>query len=165
MKAFSKVIIGFSFITLAFATMAGHHGDGHQMKSSNTIVDVAKGAGSFSTLLAALDATKLDKVLKGDGPFTVFAPTDEAFEALPAGTLENLLANPDKLAAILKYHVVAGKATASDVVNLTSVDTVQGDSLAIDTRDGVKVGSANVVTTDVMADNGVIHVIDAVLIP
>ena len=130
-----------------------------------TIVDVAKGAGSFKTLIAALQATDLDSVLSGDGPFTVFAPTDEAFAALPEGTLDSLLANPDQLAAILTLHVAAGKALAKDVVGLSGVDTVQGERLAISTENGVTVGGASVIATDIAASNGVIHVIDRVILP
>lgn len=130
-----------------------------------TIVDVAQGAGTFNTLVAALQATDLDAVLSGDGPFTVFAPTDEAFAALPKGTLDSLLANPDQLAAILTLHVAAGKVLAEDVVGLSGVDTVQGERLAISTKDGVTVGGANVIATDIEASNGVIHVIDRVLLP
>jgi len=129
------------------------------------IIEVAQGAGSFTTLLTAIDAAGLTATLQGEGPFTVFAPTDAAFAALPAGTVEGLLADKDALTAVLTYHVVAGKAVAADVVGMTSVTTLQGGSLPITTENGVKIGTANVVTTDVMASNGVIHVIDAVLVP
>jgi uncharacterized surface protein with fasciclin (FAS1) repeats len=129
------------------------------------IVDTAIGAGSFTTLVKAVQAAGLVDTLKGAGPFTVFAPTDDAFAKLPAGTLESLLADPKKLASILTYHVVAGKVTAADVVKLSTAKTVNGQSVAIDTKSGVKVGAANVVKTDIMTSNGVIHVIDTVLIP
>jgi len=129
------------------------------------IIEVAQGAGSFTTLLTAIDAAGLTATLQGEGPFTVFAPTDAAFAALPAGTVEGLLADKDALTAVLTNHVVAGKAVAADVVGMTSVTTLQGGSLPITTENGVKIGTANVVTTDVMASNGVIHVIDAVLVP
>lgn len=129
------------------------------------IVDTAIGAGSFNTLVKAVQAAGLVDTLKGAGPFTVFAPTDEAFAKLPDGTLESLLADPKKLASILTYHVVAGKVTAADVVKLSTAKTVNGQSVSIDTKSGVKIGTANVVKTDIMTSNGVIHVIDTVLIP
>jgi uncharacterized surface protein with fasciclin (FAS1) repeats len=129
------------------------------------IVDTAVAAGSFGTLAKALTAAGLVDTLKGSGPFTVFAPTDAAFAKLPAGTLEALLADKEKLTKVLTYHVVSGKVTAADVAKLKSATTVQGGTLSIDTTSGVKVGAATVVTADVMASNGVIHVIDTVLIP
>jgi uncharacterized surface protein with fasciclin (FAS1) repeats len=132
------------------------------------IVDTAVGAGSFKTLVAAVQAAGLVDTLKGKGPFTVFAPTDEAFAKLPKGTLESLLKpeNKEKLAAILTYHVVAGKVLAKDVVKLSEAKTVQGSSVKILVSDGkVKVDGANVVTTDIETSNGVIHVIDAVILP
>jgi uncharacterized surface protein with fasciclin (FAS1) repeats len=129
------------------------------------IVDVAVGDGRFKTLCAAVTAADLVDTLKGAGPFTVFAPTDEAFAKLPPGTVESLLQDIPKLKTILLYHVVSGKHVAGDVVKLTEVNTVQGSALKIDASDGVKVGGAKVVIADVAADNGVIHVIDSVLIP
>jgi uncharacterized surface protein with fasciclin (FAS1) repeats len=129
------------------------------------IVQTAESAGSFSTLLAALDAADLVDTLKGTGPFTVFAPTDAAFEALPEGVLDDLLANKAALTEVLTYHVVAGKLMASDVVALSSVTTLQGGDLAIDTTDIVKIGGATIIQTDVECSNGVIHVIDTVLVP
>jgi uncharacterized surface protein with fasciclin (FAS1) repeats len=132
------------------------------------IVTVAAGAGQFNTLVAAVKAADLVETLQSPGPFTVFAPTDEAFAKLPAGTVDSLLLpeNKDKLTAILKYHVVAGEVLAADVVKLTSADTVEGQSVMISASDsGVRVNDANVIKTDVMASNGVIHVIDTVLIP
>jgi uncharacterized surface protein with fasciclin (FAS1) repeats len=131
------------------------------------IVDTAVAAGSFSTLVKAVQAAGLVDTLKGPGPFTVFAPTDEAFAKLPAGTLDAVLADKAKLTAILTYHVVPGKVMAKDVAALNgkTAQTVQGSGLAIDTAAGVKVGGANVVKTDIETTNGVIHVIDAVLIP
>ena len=130
------------------------------------IVDTAVEAGSFTTLVAADQAAGLVETLKGEGPFTVFAPTDEAFAALPEGTVEALLADIPALTDILLYHVVPGKVMAADVVNLTSAATVQGSDLAIVVEDGkVMINGANVVTTDIETSNGVIHVIDAVLIP
>jgi len=132
------------------------------------IVDTAVGAGSFKTLAAALKAADLIDTLKGKGPFTVFAPTDEAFAKLPAGTVESLLKpeNKEKLIAVLTYHVVPGKVMAADVVKLTDAKTVQGGKITIEVKDGkVKVDGANVVKTDIAASNGVIHVIDAVILP
>lgn len=132
------------------------------------IVDTAVGAGSFTTLVTALKAAGLVDTLKGEGPFTVFAPTDAAFAKLPAGTVEDLLKseNKEKLTAILTYHVVAGKVLAKDVVNLTSAKTVNGKELTINAgAEGVKVDNANVTKTDIETSNGVIHVIDTVVIP
>ena len=134
-------------------------------KSQPDIVDIAAGAESFSTLVAAVQAAGLVDVLKGDGPFTVFAPTDDAFAALPAGTLDSLLQDKEALTKILTYHVVPGKVMASDVVKLNSAKTVQGQSISIDTANGVKVDNANVVSADIEATNGVIHVIDSVILP
>ena len=131
------------------------------------IVATADGAGTFKTLLAAAKAAGLVETLQGKGPFTVFAPTDEAFAALPAGTLDGLLADPEALKKILLYHVVSGEVTADKVVGLTSADTVEGSPIAISVKDG-KVylnDAAQVVKTDIMASNGVIHVIDHVLLP
>ena len=129
------------------------------------IVDTAVSAGQFNTLAKALSEAGLVETLKGTGPFTVFAPTDEAFAKLPAGTLEALLKDKAKLTAVLTYHVVPGKVTAADVVKLTEATTVQGQSIKINTMGGVMVNDAHVVKTDVMASNGVIHVIDKVILP
>jgi uncharacterized surface protein with fasciclin (FAS1) repeats len=131
------------------------------------IVDTAIAAGSFSTLVKAVQAAGLVDTLKGPGPFTVFAPTDEAFAKLPAGTLDAVLADKAKLTAILTYHVVSGKVLAKDVAGLNgkAAKTVQGGELKIDTTAGVKVGGATVVKADIVTSNGVIHVIDSVLIP
>jgi len=132
------------------------------------IVDTAVAAGSFKTLVAAVQAAGLVDALKGDGPLTVFAPTDEAFAALPAGTVEELLKpeNKEKLVAVLTYHVVAGKVTAADVVKLESAKTLQGQEVKIAVVDGkVTINNATVVTADIMTSNGVIHVIDTVILP
>jgi len=131
------------------------------------IVATADGAGTFKTLLAAATAADLVDTLKGPGPFTVFAPTDAAFAALPAGTLDTLLADPAALKEILLYHVVSGKVTADQVVKLTSADSVEGSPIAIAVKDG-KVylnDAAQVTATDIMASNGIIHVIDQVILP
>jgi uncharacterized surface protein with fasciclin (FAS1) repeats len=132
------------------------------------IIDTAVAAGSFKTLAAAVTAAGLVPTLKGTGPFTVFAPTDDAFAKLPAGTVEALLADLPKLTAILTYHVVAGKVMASDVMTMDgkTTATVNGGLLSISTKDGVHLNSlSKVVTTDIECTNGVIHVIDTVLLP
>ncbi|MEH2062756.1 MAG: fasciclin domain-containing protein [Nostoc sp.] len=129
------------------------------------IVDTAANNGSFTTLVAAIQAAGLVDTLKGAGPFTVFAPTDEAFKKLPAGTVDALLKDPAKLKKILTYHVVSGKVLAADVVKLKTAKTVEGSDVKIDASNGVKINDATVATADVAADNGVIHVIDTVLIP
>ncbi len=129
------------------------------------IVDTAINAGSFNTLVTAITTAGLDTALKGSGPFTVFAPTDEAFSKLVSGTVESLLQDIPKLRQILEYHVVSGKVMAADVVKKDSMPTLEGSSLKIDASNGVKVNDATVVTPDVAADNGVIHAIDTVLIP
>lgn len=129
------------------------------------IVDTAVNAGSFGTLVAAVKAAGLVETLKGAGPFTLFAPSDEAFAKLPAGTVDSLLKDIPKLKQILTYHVVSGKVMASDVVKLKSATTVQGSDVKIYASQGVKVNNSNVTTPDVAADNGVIHIIDTVLIP
>lgn len=132
----------------------------------NDIVDTAVGAGTFTTLAAALGAAGLVETLKGPGPFTVFAPTDAAFAALPAGTVEGLLADPEKLKAVLTYHVVAGEVPSNEVVKLTAAATVNGQQVDIMVDGGkVMVNDATVTTPDVKASNGVIHVIDRVLLP
>ena len=128
------------------------------------IVDTAVAAGSFKTLATALTAAGLVDTLKGKGPFTVFAPTDEAFAKVPKADLDALLKDKAKLTAVLTYHVVAGKVMAADV-KAGKVKTVQGSELTVTTMSGVKVDNANVVKTDIVADNGVIHVIDSVVIP
>jgi uncharacterized surface protein with fasciclin (FAS1) repeats len=132
------------------------------------IVDTAVAAGSFKTLAKALAAADLVETLKSAGPFTVFAPTDEAFAKLPAGTLESLLEpeNKEKLRRVLTYHVVAGRVMAADVVKLQSAKAVSGDTIAVSAHGGVvRVDAAHVTKTDIMAANGVVHVIDAVILP
>lgn len=129
------------------------------------IVDTAVKAGSFNTLVAAVKAAGLVDTLKGTGPFTVFAPSDEAFAKLPAGAVDGLLKDIPKLKKILTYHVVSGKVMAADVMKLKSAKTVEGSEVKIDTANGVKINSSTVTTPDVAADNGVIHVIDTVLMP
>jgi uncharacterized surface protein with fasciclin (FAS1) repeats len=137
------------------------------MEEQFDIIDTALSAGNFSTLAAALGAAGLIETLKGDGPFTVFAPTDEAFSKIPAATLSELLQpeNKENLVTILTYHVVSGRVTADEVTNLESATSLQGQTLKISTKDGIKINDARVLTPDVQATNGVIHIIDAVLIP
>jgi uncharacterized surface protein with fasciclin (FAS1) repeats len=131
----------------------------------SNIVETATTAGSFKTLVAAVQAAGLGETLSGPGPFTVFAPTDEAFAKLPAGTVQGLLKNIPKLTQILTFHVVPGKLMAADVVKLTSAKTVQGQNLTIAAENGVTINGANVITPNIETDNGVIHVIDQVILP
>lgn len=142
--------------------VAGSHG------SKKDIVDTAVEAGSFTTLVTAIEAAGLVEALKADGPFTVFAPTDEAFSKLPAGTVENLLKpeNLEQLRSVLTYHVVPGKIMAEDVTKMSKGTTLQGESLSFEVRDGkVLVDGAEVTKADIATSNGVIHVIDAVVLP
>ncbi|MEJ2308417.1 MAG: fasciclin domain-containing protein [Gammaproteobacteria bacterium] len=167
MKALKNLFIPVSIafvlsLVLAQPTVAGSYKD----KSARAdIVDTAIQAGSFNTLIAAVKQAGLVDTLKGDGPFTVFAPTDEAFSKIPKEQLEALLNDKEALTAVLTYHVVPGKVMAADVVKLESAETVQGQSIAIDTSDGVKVDNASVVKSDIVTSNGVIHVIDTVILP
>lgn len=157
------LVNSFLFAAVIFATAAFSFSPEEATQSDDDIVQVAVNAGSFNTLAAALKAADLVETLQGEGPFTVFAPTDEAFAKLPAGTVENLLKpeNKDKLVAILTYHVVAGKVMAGDLLNATEAKTVNGAAAPI----GLRIGDANVIKADVRASNGVIHVIDTVLLP
>lgn len=159
-------VIGVFALAAATTSEAADHGKG--MAESNDIVDVAASAGEFKTLAAALDAAGLIDTLKGDGPFTVFAPTDAAFAKLPAGTVDMLLKpeNKAKLKGILTYHVVPGKVMAADVVTLKSAKTVNGADVMVTVNDmQVSIDNANVIKTDIAASNGVIHVIDTVMLP
>ena len=151
---------------LAFpGALAAQEAQGYEAPKGD-IVETAVAAGSFTTLARAIEAAGLAETLKGEGPFTVFAPTDEAFARLPEGALEGLLADKDQLTRVLTYHVVPGRVTAADVAGLTSAPTVNGKELAISAgEDGVRVGEATVTQADVPASNGVIHVIDTVLLP
>ncbi len=153
---FAKLLAG-SALALSISTSA----------RAADIVDTAVSAGSFNTLVAAVQAAGLVETLKGEGPFTVFAPTDEAFAALPAGTVEDLLKpeNKDKLTAILTYHVIAGKVMSTDLKDDMMATTVQGGEVKIDLDNGPMVNDAKVVSADIAADNGVIHVIDKVIMP
>ena len=162
---FFKLLIAAQFVLVATQASAGNYGD---KAKSKDIVDTAVAAGQFNTLAAALEAADLVGTLKGDGPFTVFAPTDAAFAKLPEGTVETLLKpeNRDKLVAILTYHVVPGEVTAADVVKLSGAKTVNGQDVAITVADSrVRINDANVIKTDIDASNGVIHVIDTVILP
>ena len=164
------LVIALALAAGAPLAVAGHHEGDHAkpMQAKADIVDTAVAAGKFNTLAAALTAAGLVDTLKGNGPFTVFAPTDEAFAALPAGTVEDLLKpeNKDKLVAILTYHVVPGRFPSGRVAGLDEATTVNGDTVDITTADGqVMVDGAKVVMADVTATNGVIHVIDTVLMP
>ena len=152
-----KKILALSTLSLALSVAA-------LSAQAKDIVDTAVGAGNFKTLAAALTAAGLVDTLKGKGPFTVFAPTDEAFAKIPKADLDKLLADKAKLTAVLTYHVVAGKVMAADV-KAGKVKTVQGSELTIATAGGVMVDGAKVVATDIVADNGVIHVIDSVVLP
>ncbi|MBM3790185.1 MAG: fasciclin domain-containing protein [Acidobacteria bacterium] len=162
MKLLAASSLALAMCLFGFSTPAG------AAEAKGDIIDVAVSAGSFNTLAAALKAAGLVETLQGMGPFTVFAPTDDAFAKLPAGTVESLLKpeNKAKLAGILTYHVVAGTVMAKDVVNLKSAKTVNGKELTIKTAMGkVMVDGATVTKTDIMASNGVIHVIDTVVLP
>jgi len=161
---FKGALLGASVLAVSACADMGMMAD----SGGNTIVDVAASNGSFTTLVAAVQAAGLVETLSGPGPFTVFAPTDAAFAALPAGTVESLLLpeNKDQLIAILTYHVVPGQIMAADVVGANvRVATVNGAMIHVDGRNGVRINNANVTAADVMASNGVIHVIDTVLLP
>jgi uncharacterized surface protein with fasciclin (FAS1) repeats len=156
----------FLSITAATLVATSAYAESHAMEAKD-IVDTAAGAENFSTLVAAVEAAGLVETLKGEGPFTVFAPTDEAFAALPEGTVEELLLpeNIDQLTAILTYHVVPGAVMSGDLTDGMEAETVEGGMVTIGTEGGVTVNDANVVTADIEASNGVIHAIDTVLMP
>ena len=159
-KITQAITIGLFTLAISMFASAGHHG------IKKDIVDTAVAAGDFSTLVTAVKAAGLVETLKGEGPFTVFAPTDAAFAKVPTDTLNALLADKAALANVLTYHVVAGNVMAADVVKLTSAVTVQGQAVSIEVKDGkVYVDGAQVVATDIKASNGVIHAIDAVILP
>jgi uncharacterized surface protein with fasciclin (FAS1) repeats len=164
MRSIPLAALAAAFLLGTTPAAAGSYGDGSDA-SGQDIVAVARSAGSFDTLVKAIEVAGLTETLQGSGPFTVFAPTDEAFAKIPKAELDALLADKAKLAKVLTYHVVPGKVMAADVTKVSSAKTVEGSSLAIDTSNGVKVDDANVVKTDIAASNGVIHVIDAVVVP
>lgn len=164
----ATLALGLAAPIAAFAAPAGESGGNAQAKVQPDLVDTAVAAGQFKTLAAALQAAGLVDTLKGPGPYTVFAPTDAAFAALPAGTVESLLkpGNRDQLVSILTYHVVPGRVTANEVATMDTAATVQGGDLRIRVDGGsVAINDARVIAADVMAGNGVIHVIDKVLMP
>ena len=169
MKRMTGIIVAAVMgLSAPFVLSASDHKGGHETTmAAKTIVDIAVADPNFSTLVAALKAADLVETLQSAGPFTVFAPTNDAFAKLPAGTLDSLLKpeNKEQLKGILLYHVVAGRVAAADVVKITEAKTVNGKSAKIDTTNGVKIDAANVVKTDIMAGNGIIHVIDAVILP
>jgi uncharacterized surface protein with fasciclin (FAS1) repeats len=158
--AITTLIFALTFVSISLA-------DGHKKKGSDKdIVTIAVESGNFNTLAKALTETGLVEALQGDGPFTVFAPTDDAFAKLPEGTIESLLKDKETLKTILLYHVVSGKVTAKQVVDLNEAETLAGKNVDIKVKDGkVMINDATVTTADVMASNGVIHIIDTVLIP
>ncbi len=158
----------FSIALLAVLVLWSAPNVAAQPDTEKDIVDIAVEAGTFETLVAAVTAAELVDVLKGEGPFTVFAPTDEAFAALPEGTVENLLKpeNKDQLIAVLTYHVVPGRVTSAEVVILTEAATVQGSTVDIKVKeDKVYIDAATVIAVDIEASNGIIHAIDAVILP
>lgn len=160
----AAVVSGLLVLALSIGSAAA--GQHKKSESQMDIVDTAIAAGSFNTLVAAVKAAGLVETLKGEGPFTVFAPTDDAFAKIPEETLNALLADKDALTQLLTYHVVPGKVMAAEVVTLDTAPTVQGQTIDIETSDaGVKVDEANVVQTDIVTSNGVIHVIDTVIMP
>ena len=169
MKTLKILFAAILLSTVALSgTVYGIDGDEKKKANSSDIVDLAVSTEFLSTLVAAVQAGDLVDVLKGDGPFTVFAPTNEAFAALPAGTLESLLKpeNKDKLVSILTYHVVAGKVMSSDLSDGMKAKTVQGGEITVKiSKMGVKINDANVTTADIEAANGVVHVIDKVILP
>lgn len=152
------------FMLSATIAMAGSYGK-HGSAANHDIVDTAVIAGNFNTLLTAAEAAGLVDTLKGDGPFTLFAPTDDAFAAIPKETLNALLKDKQALTKVLTYHLVKGKVTARDVMKLDSAQTMAGQSVAINTANGVQISDANVIKADIMTSNGVIHVIDKVIMP
>jgi len=155
---FRKTLVATSFVALMSApVLADSHG--------SDIVDTAIGAGNFTTLIAAVQAAGLEETLRGEGPFTVFAPTDEAFAALPEGTVEALLEDIPMLTSILTYHVVPGAVMSTDLEDGMEAETVNGQSVTIMLGDAVMVDGATVIAADIEATNGVIHVIDAVILP
>ena len=162
----------FGFIKTGHHMEGEKHGSGYRdkhhgakMKSKADIVDTAISTGTFNTLVAAVKAAGLVETLKSDGPFTVFAPNDEAFAKLPQEKLNALLKDKKALTKVLTYHVVPGKVMSSDVANLKTAKTVEGQALSISSKDGVQINNANVIMTDIITTNGVIHVVDTVILP
>ncbi len=169
MKKLTNILACGLILAVAAPAVVAHAGScstKHETQAAapQAILPLAEAAG-FNTLVAAVKAAGLEAALGAEGPYTVFAPTDEAFAKLPEGTIEKLLANPEQLKQILLYHVVAGNVMAADVVKLDSAETLGGQRVAISAKDGVMINDANVIKTDIGASNGVVHVIDTVLIP
>lgn len=175
-KSLIIFVSALAIVTFANTSYAGSGGCGTQSHSSTAkaekimkqpdIVETAASAENFTTLVAAVKAAGLVEALQGEGPFTVFAPTDEAFAKLPEGTVEALLADKEKLTAILTYHVVPGRATAADVMKVDKAKTLNGQDVRVSIKDNnVMIDNARVVATDIMASNGIIHVIDTVILP
>jgi uncharacterized surface protein with fasciclin (FAS1) repeats len=159
-------ILGIILALSAAPVFAGSCSGSHAKSASASIVETANAAGGFTTLIAAVQAAGLEDTLASEGPYTVFAPTDEAFDKLPEGTVEQLIANPDQLREVLLYHVVPGRVLAADVVKIDSATTAQGTDVDVKVADGgVMINNARVISTDIEASNGVIHVIDTVILP
>jgi uncharacterized surface protein with fasciclin (FAS1) repeats len=166
MKAFPSIAAAVLLALPVTAVAQESQGYAPDAKAKGDIIEVATEAGSFTTLAKAIEVAGLAETLKGEGPFTVFAPTDEAFAKLPEGTLDSLLNDKEKLAAILTYHVVPGKVSSEDVAQLSMAKTVNGQELKISSADGkIMVDGATVTQADIPASNGVIHVLDTVLLP
>jgi uncharacterized surface protein with fasciclin (FAS1) repeats len=163
----SRIAIAVAIAAVLIAGTASALAGGHykSAEAEMDIVETAVAAGSFNTLVTAVQEAGLVETLKGDGPFTVFAPTDAAFAAVPAETLEALLQDKEALTSVLTYHVVAGRYEASDVVSRSSIPSVQGKAITVSTDSGAMVDGAKIVKTDIQCSNGVIHVIDAVIMP
>jgi uncharacterized surface protein with fasciclin (FAS1) repeats len=166
-KIFSQKLIISAFMFSLIFTSLSLAGDHHKNKSSKKdIVTTAVEAGNFNTLATALTEAGLIEALQGDGPFTVFAPSDDAFAKLPEGTIESLLKDKEALTKVLLYHVVSGEVTSKEVVKLKKAETLEGEYITIKTTDdGVMINNSNIIGADIMASNGVIHVIDTVLLP
>lgn len=156
--------VGLLFLVTASLAIAGHHGM-HNDAAKKDIVDTAAEAGNFGTLLSAAKAAGLVETLKGEGPYTLFAPTDEAFAQIPADDLNALLMDKEALTKVLTNHLIRGKVTANEVMRLDSAETVAGQSVTISSSYGVKVNDSKVIKTDIVASNGIIHVVDKVIMP
>lgn len=156
---------GLIIALMSAIAVAGHHGEKMSKSSKMDIVDTAIANDDFSTLVTAVKQAGLVDALKGDGPFTLFAPTNEAFAEIPEDKLKALLNDRQALTAVLTYHVVPANVSSGQVVNLSSAKTLQGQTISIDASDGVKINNAHVIKTDIVASNGVIHVIDKVIMP
>ena len=166
MKSFRTIALAAALVVPGSLAAQEAQGYAETAAASGDIIETAIAAGSFKTLAKAINAAGLTETLKAEGPYTVFAPTDEAFAKLPKGALDELLKDKAKLTAVLTYHVVPGKVTSQEVAGMTSAKTVNGQELSIKAREGkVKVNKANISAADIAATNGVIHVIDQVLMP